>query len=191
MKLSNVRLAFPSLWKKDKMEGSDGEPKYKATFIIPKDHPQLGEVKAMITKCKKDKWGDQNVKPIPFLRNGEEKDNLDGFDSSVMFFNASNPRRFVVVDRDRSILVEEDGKPYAGCYVNIIIDAWAQDNKKGKRVNCELQGVQFAGDGERFGGGGGSAEADDFDDISSEAEEADDWGDDAKATEAEDDDDWA
>ena len=50
LKIKNVRLAFPSLWKKDKMEGSDGAPKFKATFILPKDHPQLDDIKKMIEK---------------------------------------------------------------------------------------------------------------------------------------------
>ena len=44
--------------------------------------------------------------------------------------------------------------------------AWVwQDNAYGKRVNASLRGVQFAGDGEAFGGGR-PAEVDEFEDIS-------------------------
>ena len=41
---------------------------------------------------------------------------------------------------------------YSGCYVHAVLDLWAQDNKWGRRVNCTLQGVMFAADGENFGG---------------------------------------
>jgi hypothetical protein len=41
---------------------------------------------------------------------------------------------------------------YSGCYVHALIDLWPQDNKWGRRLNCTLQGVMFANDGENFGG---------------------------------------
>jgi len=47
--------------------------------------------------------------------------------------------------------MEENGKPYAGCYVNMSIRLWAQDNQFGKRVNAQLRAVQFVKDGEAFG----------------------------------------
>ncbi|MWN55950.1 ssDNA-binding protein, partial [Escherichia coli] len=57
----------------------------------------------------------------------------------------------------------------AGCYVNAVIDIWAQDNNFGKRINASLGGVQFLRDGDAFAGGG-VASADDFDDISEGAD---------------------
>jgi hypothetical protein len=69
------------------------------------------------------------------------------------------------LNKDKSPLTEADGVVYSGCYVNGIIDLWAQNNNYGKRINATLLGVQFAGDGEAFSSGGSSASADDFDDI--------------------------
>jgi hypothetical protein len=74
-----------------------------------------------------------------------------------------------VVDRDRTPLTASDGKPYAGCFVNAVVELWAQDNQYGKRINASLGGVQFAADGDAFGGGGVRTEADDFDDLSVDA----------------------
>ena len=42
------------------------------------------------------------------------------------------------------------------------VEFWAQDNNYGRRINCTLLGVMYAGEGERFGGGSAPASADDF-----------------------------
>ncbi len=77
--------------------------------------------------------------------------------------------RPTVIDRDRTALIQADGRPYAGCYVNAVVDIWAQDNNFGKRINASLSGVQFLRDGDAFAGGGVAA-PDDFDDISEGAD---------------------
>ena len=40
-----------------------------------------------------------------------------------------------------------------------VIDVWAQNNQYGKRINAQLDGVQFVRDGEPFGEGGISVDA--------------------------------
>lgn len=62
------------------------------------------------------------------------------------------------------ILTARDGKPYSGCYVNATLEIWPQDNKFGRRINCNLKGLQFVKDGDAFGGGA-PASPDDFDDL--------------------------
>lgn len=54
---------------------------------------------------------------------------------------------------------------YDGCYVDVSVDVWPQANGNGKRVNAQLLGIQFRGDGDAFTGGA-IASADDFDDLS-------------------------
>jgi len=73
--------------------------------------------------------------------------------------------RPLVIDRDKSPLAEADGRIYRGCYVNISAEVWAQDNKFGKTLRCELLGVQFAADGDAFSAGS-IADESDFDDLS-------------------------
>ncbi len=64
--------------------------------------------------------------------------------------------------------------PYAGCYVNAKVRFWAQDSEEyGKRINCSIEAIQFAKDGEAFGGGSRTNVDDEFDE-----EEGDDLDDD-------------
>lgn len=171
MHVKNARLSFPYLFSANAFDENQ-KAKYSATFLLPEDDPQLDAIKQEISKVATEKWG-QKINDKNFvaqlkgcMRAGSEKAHLDGFDGCV-FFAASNTSRPTVVDRDKSPLVEGDGRIYAGCYVNVVVDFWAQDNAYGKRVNASLRGVQFAGDGEAFGGGR-PAEVDEFEDISDE-----------------------
>jgi hypothetical protein len=164
MLIKNARLSFPSIFDPSAMDEGD-TPKYRATLILPEDDPQVQEIHAEIKRIVGQRWPNKKPSGIKVcLRDGAEKE-MDGFGPGTVFFNASNTVRPPVFDRDRSPLTREDGKPYAGCYVNAKIDFWVQDNNFGKRVNASLQGLQFVKDGEAFGGGR-PAEADDFEDLS-------------------------
>jgi hypothetical protein len=85
------------------------------------------------------------------LRDGAEKDEIDGYGEEIKFISASCSKRPPVVGRDLTPLAEEDGILYAGCYVNVSFRLWAQDNQFGKRVNAQLRAVQFVRDGDAFG----------------------------------------
>ena len=92
----------------------------------------------------------------------------DGYDGNWSLSAArwEEKGRPLVVDANRTPLAARDGKPYGGCYVNAVVTFWAQDNKDGKAVRCELVSVQFAKYGDSFGGGGTRGSADDFEDVS-------------------------
>jgi hypothetical protein len=158
VRLKNVRLSFPALFAAKAV--NDGEAKFSASFLLKKDEDakQIALIERTIEKVKAEKWGKNPPKGIKLcLHEGSEKD-FDGYDETIMFISSSSARRPVVVDKDLRPLVGEDGKPYAGCYVNCTLRLWAQDNKYGKRVNASLEAVQFARDGEAFGAAPVSAE---------------------------------
>lgn len=163
---NDARLAFPDIFAPNK----DG--KFAAAFIFPHDHKMLPALQAAIQEVGKAKWGPkwpQINKELKagdnlLVHDGDSKASYVGYEGNL-FFNANNTVRPTVVDRDRTPLVAADGKPYSGCHVNVIIDIWAQDNQYGKKVNAQLQGVQFLKDGEAFSGGGTAADASDFDEI--------------------------
>ncbi len=170
MKLKNVRLSFPNIFRPSQFD-ANATPKYSAMLIVPKNHPQYKDLNAKIKSVLTAKWGDDALKDKALLkkikicvRDGSEKDGA-GFGEDVVFFNSTNANRPTVVDRDRTPLTESDGRPYAGCYVDVVVDFWAQDNQYGKRINASLAGIQFRADGEAFGGGQ-PAPADAFDDLS-------------------------
>ena len=174
IKLSNVRLAFPSLFEAKTFKG-EGKPAFSASFLIPKNDPLIATINAAIEQVAKDKWGakaEANLKIMrtadkTALHNGDLKADFEGFEGN-MYVSSRNPLRPLVLDANKTPLTEKDGKPYAGCFVNASIELWPQDNDFGKRINATLTGIQFARDGESFTGGG-IASADDFDDVTSGA----------------------
>ncbi len=152
IKLSNVRLSFPQLFvPKSVQEG--GEAKYSASFLLDKknDAAQIDTVRKAIASVATEKWGAKVPASLKkCLHEGTEK-SYDGYGEENMFLSTSATIRPTVVDRNRAPLTADDGRPYAGCMVNVVVRMWAQDNQFGKRINAQLQGVQFAADGEAFG----------------------------------------
>ncbi|QDP52614.1 MAG: putative helix-destabilizing protein [Prokaryotic dsDNA virus sp.] len=150
IKLSNVRLSFPNIFKRATFQGVEG--KFEATFLLNKktQADQIEKLQSAIdeaikeakVKVPKDKY---------CLKDGDDFE-YDGYEGH-MAFKASTNKRPTLIDRDKSPLVEDDGKPYAGCYVNAIVDIWIQSNDFGKRANSNLFGIQFYADGDAFGSG--------------------------------------
>lgn len=174
IRLLNVRLAFPALFEAKTVNG-EGAPAYSASLILPPDHPQVKDLEAMIEAVAKAKWGAKadgiltlmKKQDKTALHDGDLKMNYSGF-AGNLYVSARSQTRPTVVDANKTPLTAADGKPYAGCYVNAVVELWAQDNSYGKRVNASLGGVQFAADGDSFGGGSGPADVDEFDDLASD-----------------------
>lgn len=163
VKLTNVRVSFPSLFRKAQFNGE--ETKYEATFLLNKEEhaATIAEIEKHIqNKIKNDLKGAKIGPDKICLKDGDEID-YDGY-AGHMSIKASNNKRPKVIDRDKSPLTEDDDKLYAGCYVNAVIELWAQNNSWGKRINANLLGVQFAKDGEPFAAGE-TASDDDFPDF--------------------------
>ena len=191
LKISNARLAFPALFEA-KAFGDDGKANFGGSFILEKAQKCLAQIgvpnasggvdwekagpaetiiNEAINRVAAEKWKGQATAVLKQLRatdrvalhDGDLKAAYAGF-AGNLFLAASSAARPVVVDKDRTPLTAGDGKPYGGCYTNVTVDLWAQDNKFGKRVNATLSGVQFVKDGESFGGGRRGS-VDDFDDL--------------------------
>lgn len=168
--LKDVRLTFPQLFEAKQVNGT-GDPKYSAAFLFGRDHPAIPEIQKAITEAAKAKWGEKHPEMLKQLKaadrlpvhDGDAKSDYDGY-AGKFFINSSNKVRPLVIDGNRAPLTASDGKIYSGCYVNAIVEFWAQDNQFGKRVNASLLGVQFVRDGERLAGGS-TASADDFEAI--------------------------
>lgn len=168
LKIDNVRLAFPALFEAKTVNGQ-GAPAYSASFIIPKDHPQVKDIEEIITKLADDKWGTKAKSVLTQLKagdktalhNGDTKSQYNGF-SGNYYISCRSKTRPVVLDKDKSPLTANDGKPYAGSHVNASVEFWVQDNQYGKRINASLRGVQFVKDGEAFSGSAPASD-DEFD----------------------------
>lgn len=177
VQLQNVRLSFPHLFEPSQVQGQ-GDAKFSASFIIPKDHASLAELSKAITAVAAEKWGAKATEMLTQLkatgklpvRDGDGKASYAGY-AGNLYLNASSKTRPLVLNSDKSPLTVVDGKMYSGCYVNAIVQMWAMDNQYGKRINASLMGVQFVKDGERLAGGE-TASADDFEAITPPQTEA-------------------
>jgi hypothetical protein len=172
--LKDVRMSFPNLFEAKAPSTPGAKAKYSAAFLFGKNHPQLDELRKLIGDVAAAKWGAKAPDVLVALKasdklcvhDGDAKSDTDGY-AGNLFINASNDVRPLALGGGpdgRAPVTAADGKLYAGCYVNAIIQVWAQDNQFGKRVNASLLGVQFLRDGTRLAGGG-TAAADDFEPI--------------------------
>lgn len=152
------RLSYPNLFEASRATDAKGQPtgdpKFSAVILIDKvsGAAHIEALKAAANFTKNEKWQGKTVNLVrSCLRDGSVKAATDGYGDKVMFISASNKKRPHVVGRKLEPLTAEDGKVYAGCYVNAEVQCWAQDNGYGKALNWSLQKVQFVKDGEPFG----------------------------------------
>ena len=183
LKLQNVRIAFPHLFVATKFQDA-GEAKFRANFILGPDHPQFVEVQKTILAAAQSAWGEKAKTKLAAIKNnpqkfcwrdGNTKPETEGYPGNF-FISASSTVRPTVVDRDRSSLTAEEGRPYGGCYVNAIVDIYAS-SKYGDAISAGLKGVQFLRDGDAFSGSA-PAKADAFDIVEGADAPAMDTGDD-------------
>ena len=167
------RLAFANLHQPNtKFE----KPRFDVSVIVDPDSKSAADLAAAVEKVASEKWKDKAPGVLKQLRKqdrvcyreepklNKEGDVYPGFEG-MHFVDANNPARPTLLDTDKTPLVESDGKPYSGCYAWVIVDLWAQDSPQwGQRINASLLGVQFAKDGDSFGGAA-PASADDFDEL--------------------------
>lgn len=163
VKLKNVRISFPNLFEAKAVNG-EGEPRFSAVFVIEPGSENAKVLAQTLSAVAKEKWGAKGETTLADLKakgrvcylerpktnaSGEVYDGFEG----MHHIGAGNTARVAVIDKDTSPLTAQDGKPYAGCFVDASIDIWPQDNSWGKRVNAKLRWVQFRSDGDAFSGG--------------------------------------
>ena len=168
LKLSNVRLSFPSLFTKSVFDGKEG--KFEGTFLIHKEEQAklISKIEAAQLAFLVEKFGSESKIPKSLkytcFMDGDTKD-YAGYENQ-MALKAGNNTRPTVIGRDKAPVTEDDNIIYAGCYVNAIVDFWFSDHPKGgKQLLANLLGVQFSKDGESFGAGGGQDCSSDFDEL--------------------------
>ena len=154
IKILNVRASYPHL---DKPYAGDdgGEPKFSIVGLADKATHQ--EVKEACVEVIEDiKKANKNAKVSKdklFIKNGDDSDKEEY--EGMWTISARETKRPKVRDGNGDLLeVDEIADTiYPGCYVDIIIRPWFQDNSYGKRVNANLLSVKFRADGEQFGEG--------------------------------------
>lgn len=182
IKLENVRLSFPALFKPEAFKPGD-KPKFKATFLIPQGSPLAKQVDAKILAVLKEKFPTPPGKAQQILssiqgntnkfcwQNGDHK-SYDGY-AGMMALSCKSDVKPSTLAGDKSEVTEESGILYAGCYVNASVDLFVY-NQQGVGMSCQVRGVQFLRKGDAFAAGR-PADADEFDEVT-EGADAGDFG---------------
>lgn len=157
--IPNMRVAFHDLWT-PYVYNEKSVPSYGVTLIVEPGSDQDKLIRETMEKAAFNAWGD---KAAPLLKkamsmgskgvhytseNGEGIAYPDG-NWRLKASRAEKLGRPAVLNRDKSPLIESDGKPYPGCYVDIEVEFFAMD-KSGPQVWCRLIQVRFRNDGEAF-----------------------------------------
>jgi len=166
--IKNVRIRFASIFEPTLQPGAK-EPKFGIKAIIEPGSENAKILEAAMATVAKEKWKDKapNIE-ASFVRTGKKPDvcfvkepykNKDGEayggfeDMFYLTASAKQHERPKVVDLNPKIeLTKSDGKPYDGCYTNLSVEIWPQDNDFGRAIRAQLKGVQFVKHGDAFGG---------------------------------------
>ncbi len=170
--LSNVRLSFPHLV--EARASTEGAPKkFSADFILPTDHSGLKQFMEAVSRIASAKWGEHTQNVLGLIQN-DRKFRCYGSGSEKIDKKTFKPYSgyegmvYIGANTDKMPqMIQGDGTPvdagntmayqalarkmYGGCYVNVALKPWLQDNKHGRGVRCELIAIQFSADGEAFG----------------------------------------
>ena len=153
------RVSFPYVFEKAKSLEAGKEGKYEITLYIPKSE-DISKLRANLEKVAKEAFGAkfQSLEKLkhPPIKDGDDKDPSDPA-YGHWIVRAKSAKRPVVVDGARSPIESKDAL-YGGCFGRINITPASYAIPTGWGVTLYLNAVQKVKDGERFGGGGVSAE---------------------------------
>lgn len=153
------RISFPYVFEKAKSLEAGKDGKYEVTLYIPKSEDISG-IRKILEKVAREAFGAKFVSleklKHPPIKDGDDKDPSDPA-YGHWIIRAKSAKRPLVVDASRSVIESKD-ELYGGCYgrINVTPASYAIPTSWG--VTLYLNAVQKVKDGERFGGGGVSAE---------------------------------
>ncbi len=180
------RLSFPNLFEKSSFKGS--EPKYSCVMIFhpdkftAADKKQYQEMKRIANEASVD-FHKKALKDLPDnfkrpLKDGAEKEHLEGYGKGTIFCTASTKQMPGVINKGKDPLHQMTPEDmYPGCWCRATVTSYGYDNI-GKGVAFGLQNIQKLGDGQNFTGR--LAADEDFEDNAGEV-----WQDEDVAPEAE------
>ena len=157
-KLLDVRASFLHVFEPQENTNDDGTKRltFNGSFMIPKDSPHcernLKVCKKLGAAAKKAKWGDDPEKwpsiasHKVFIRDGDNPDHYDlkkrpeylGHYVVTCNNQVDDPPQILTNRKDDDgdwipARPGQAGAPYSGCFCNVIISSWGQDNKHGQQ----------------------------------------------------------
>jgi hypothetical protein len=170
-----ARCSFPNIIDPQTRVNDKGEPvsSYNCDLILPPSDPGFAKFMQTYAAMATEKWKENAQAAMQRIQmdrktrcygQGAEKVSAKTFQvhpgyQDMVFISARNPRQPQIIDVDgkpvdptNTMLIRAvAAKVYGGCYVNVVIKPWLQQNAQGIGVRCDLVAIQFARDGEPFG----------------------------------------
>lgn len=184
--IGEARMNFVRVFEPEAFNG--GDPKYSVVLSFEQSNTALVEkIRSAIQECvEKAKAQHGGKLPKGFkvvdLKDGDTDYETDGF-AGMFTLKASSAykpevvKKAKVMGKSQMVPITDEEEFYSGCYGFASVSFFAYDNGVSKGVTCGLNSLLKSRDGEKLGGGGGSA-ATDFagviDDIEDPFEDEDD-----------------
>jgi hypothetical protein len=156
--LRNTRLSY-CFAVKGKLNDK-GQRVWSTTCLVPKNHPQLDEIRAAIAAAKEAGAAKLGKGPSksPLLDGDAKEDGqfkYAGEENRGMYLlRCANYNRMPkVVDQQKQEIFDDD-QLYSGCYANVVINFYAYASAQNKGVSPGLEAIQKKSDGVRLSGGG-------------------------------------
>lgn len=171
------RLCFPWLVEPQRKKNDQGveTATYNCDLLMAPSDPGFAKFMQTYAALAQEKWKENAQAAMQRIASdrktrcyfaGEEKVNsktfqiLDGYAGNVGITARSTRQPQIIrpdgtaVDPTNTMEIRAvASKMYGGCYVNVVIKPWLQQNDKGIGVRCDLIAIQFAKDGDAFGAG--------------------------------------
>lgn len=151
IKLDNVYGSYVKIVEPgSKFDGNGFE--YSMQVVIPKDHPQLDELKKTITEILKEAFpklsAGQKAGLKKGLRDNDEEGRAEDFPylANTMFINSKRAESFgpvPVFDKAARPIEPTHETLYSGCKVNVILSIFSFDTNASKGISCGLEGIQI------------------------------------------------
>ena len=156
--LRNVRASYPKIDTPGEPQNGAAVGKYGVTGLLDRDE-HAADIKA-IRKFAKRMFEEKNDgrsfgAEKKGLRDGDGEDCKNPEYAGFEYLVANNKNAPVFINNKGSAapVAEARGVVYGGCYVNMKVEIYYHDHKKGgKRLDASLLAIQFAGHGDAFGG---------------------------------------
>lgn len=155
------RASFPHLFKASSFEGQD--PKYGVTALWypekfnDKDKKRWSAMLKALDAASIEKFKKPRKElPSSFkkgIRNGKDKEEMDGYGEGCRFATLNSPSKPGVVDKNKEPIGPEHGNDdeiYPGCWCIATVNAFAYDKNGGKGVALGLQNIMKVKDADRF-----------------------------------------
>ena len=173
VRFNNVRLAFPHIYEKSTPKGSpNATPAYSSDFIVDPS-ANAAEWKAFentVRLMAEEKWkaiapqvleviqGDRKMRCFGSGNEKRDKKTMQPYAEfdGMLFIGGRGVENAPDLYSQTGELIDVNNalddapKFYGGCYVNVAIKLWLQDNAHGRAVRSELVAIQFLKDGEPF-----------------------------------------